>query len=343
MIPAKNRDRKCSTCRHYQPSPLWRKGWCRNPLLYDRNTNHLVEGDSLACNRTFIDYWEPMTGPAPGVAPQARSTKPRIAPSIPMDTMDSQGNRDVVTGNTPMGGMAATAPSPNYTKPTPNRALREPPKLSIVTPDFEPMTRPGTDSASKVTRQIEQVPAAVPEDEATAETAAQRIKAARKQRSLLPAGRNGRIIMLLGALVLLAALGGGAFLLSKQPRVVPAVIPTVVATRPAPTPTGLGDATATSPPSAPTVTIAPPPANVIGVNGWVQVKAVGGLTLRDAAGKAGAKIMVLANGSTAHVVEGPKSADGFTWWRLDRVDPKNPAVTGWCAGQFLAPIPAPAP
>src|SRR5438477_3641624 len=109
MIPAKNRDRKCSTCRHYQPSPLWRKGWCRNPLLYDRNTNHLVEADSLACNRTFIDYWEPIQGPVPEMAPQARSAKPRIAPSIPMGTMDSAGNRGVTTGNTPASGMAAVA------------------------------------------------------------------------------------------------------------------------------------------------------------------------------------------------------------------------------------------
>ena len=101
MIPAKNRDRKCSTCRHYQPSPLWRKGWCRNPLLYDRNTNHLVEADSLACNRTFIDYWEPLTGDQAPAGPQPRSTKPRIAPSIPMTTTDPKGHRGVVTGNTP--------------------------------------------------------------------------------------------------------------------------------------------------------------------------------------------------------------------------------------------------
>src|SRR6476469_4224081 len=129
MIPAKNRDRKCSTCRHYQPSPLWRKGWCRNPLLYDRNTNHLVEADSLACNRTFIDYWEPVQGPTPEMAPQARSGKPRIAPSIPMGTRDAQGNRAVTTGNTPAAGMAAVAQA-SATKPE-----RDVPKLALVTPD----------------------------------------------------------------------------------------------------------------------------------------------------------------------------------------------------------------
>src|SRR6188472_2344782 len=128
MATAKNRDRKCSTCKHYQPSPLWRKGWCRNPLLYDRNTNHLVEADSLACNRTFIDYWEPMTGPMPSAGPQARSPKPRIAPSIPMDTMDAQGRHSVVTGNTPAAGMAAVVPRKKSPDEIPDR-----PALSIVT------------------------------------------------------------------------------------------------------------------------------------------------------------------------------------------------------------------
>src|SRR5436305_7921307 len=110
MIPPKNRDRKCSTCRHYQPSPLWRKGWCRNPLLYDRNTNHLVEADSLACNRTFIDYWEPIVGPGQVAGPQPRGGKPRIAPSIPMDTLDAQGRPIAGNGNsTPAAGMSALA------------------------------------------------------------------------------------------------------------------------------------------------------------------------------------------------------------------------------------------
>ena len=65
VTPPKPRDRKCATCRYYEASPLWRKGWCRNPLLYDPQTNHLVEAESLACSRTFIDYWEArLTGQA---------------------------------------------------------------------------------------------------------------------------------------------------------------------------------------------------------------------------------------------------------------------------------------
>jgi hypothetical protein len=344
VIPAKNRDRKCSTCRHYQPSPLWRKGWCRNPLLYDRNTNHLVEADSLACNRTFIDYWEPMTGPAREVAPQARSSKPRIAPSIPMSTTDSKGNKDIVTGNTPAAGMAAAAAAQAY---TPNS--REVPKLSIVTPDYEPdAEHNGNGSAAKATKQIPLVPAPPAEAgtavEAPVPNAAQRIRDARKlRRSQFLSSTTGRLIIIAGVLLLLLALGGGMYLYAKQPPKQPSVPVLAIApttTKPAPTPTGLGDATATP---APTPTTAAPPPGVIGLNGWVMTAAGGGLTVRDAPAKKGARITVLRDGTIGHVVDGPKDADGYTWWKLDRFDPAKPDVSGWVAGQFLKATEAPKP
>src|SRR5437868_6659556 len=190
MNPAKNRERKCSTCRHYQPSPLWRKGWCRNPLLYDRNTNHLVEADSLACNRTFIDYWEPIVGAQPAAGPQPHSAgKPRIAPSIPMTTTDPTGRRGITTGNTPAAGMAALAATP----PLPSDGSREVPKLSLVTPDYDPSApevAPYIGAGdSKATRQIEQIEGPqVPQGTEgpqglqgpeTPRTAAQRIRQAR--------------------------------------------------------------------------------------------------------------------------------------------------------------------
>jgi len=52
--------RRCSTCRHFQPAPLWRKGWCRNPLLFAPSQNHLVDERELDCARPFGDYWEGM-------------------------------------------------------------------------------------------------------------------------------------------------------------------------------------------------------------------------------------------------------------------------------------------
>jgi hypothetical protein len=50
--------RKCSTCKHYEPAPIWRKGWCRNPLLYSPQQSHLVGEDDLDCDRGMGNYWE---------------------------------------------------------------------------------------------------------------------------------------------------------------------------------------------------------------------------------------------------------------------------------------------
>lgn len=51
--------RKCSTCKHYEPAPIWRRGWCRNPVLYAPQQNHLVYEDDLDCERGMGNYWEP--------------------------------------------------------------------------------------------------------------------------------------------------------------------------------------------------------------------------------------------------------------------------------------------
>lgn len=51
--------RKCSTCKHYEPAPIWRRGWCRNPILYAPQQNHLVFEDDLDCERGMGNYWEP--------------------------------------------------------------------------------------------------------------------------------------------------------------------------------------------------------------------------------------------------------------------------------------------
>ena len=81
--------RRCSTCRHFQPAPLWRKGWCRNPLLYAPHQNHLVDERDLDCNRQFGDYWESLeaAGAAPAVAeapggPSADTGEVPVPPTV---------------------------------------------------------------------------------------------------------------------------------------------------------------------------------------------------------------------------------------------------------------------
>ena len=50
--------RKCGNCRHYEPSPIWRSGWCRNPRLYGPQESHLVRQDEMACAHRIGNYWE---------------------------------------------------------------------------------------------------------------------------------------------------------------------------------------------------------------------------------------------------------------------------------------------
>jgi hypothetical protein len=311
-------------------------------LLYDRNTNHLVEADSLACNRTFIDYWEPVTGPQPAVGPQARSTKPRIAPSIPMTTTDPRGERGVFTGNTPAGGTPAVMPDGSAKA----AKSREAPQLSLVTPDYEADEVEAPDEAAKTTRQLAYVPSP-PDLFGEAEAEAPAVETPTKKRKpkssagaagLLSSTRN-RVILILGVIVALAALGGGTlFVQGQQPGNMGAVEPTPSATQPLPTPTGFGEATPTPPPTP--VPPPPPPTDVIAVGGWVEVTTTG-LNVRETPNASGRRVAVMPGGTKAHVVEGPVEAGGRTWWRLDQFDPNNPSLSGWSAAEFLKPIPPP--
>lgn len=363
MIPARNRERKCSTCKHYQPSPLWRKGWCRNPLLYDRNTNHLVEADSLACNRTFIDYWEPVDSSrvAKGAAGE-RPSKPRIAPSVPLEQVDRKGNRRMVGENTPATGM----PVPQANRPGTNGATNTPPR-QVLTLDpnrkrspLDSFTEQEDDlldedmqwpSDPKATQQIEEVVG--PEHIQREATGKQKTAKATKQRQ--PGQRRGAaavltrplpyvriplwIALLLLAVVSIAA-GGFLVLRARTGDNNVAVRPQPSVTVPIATATGFGDPTATAPPEPTTVatavpTVNVPPAGVIGINGYIQVTSAQGLVVRAEPSTSGQRVTVMPNGSKAKIVEGPVEANGYKWWKVAEFNAQNPALTGWSVENFM--------
>jgi hypothetical protein len=70
---------------------MWKKGWCRNPLLYSPQQSHLVGEDDLDCNRGMGSYWEPIESastarPAATAGDTGRFTPPpprNIAPAAP--------------------------------------------------------------------------------------------------------------------------------------------------------------------------------------------------------------------------------------------------------------------
>lgn len=50
----------CGSCKHFEPSTEWRRGWCRNTLLFAPSQSHLVDSEGLDCSRGALDFWEPI-------------------------------------------------------------------------------------------------------------------------------------------------------------------------------------------------------------------------------------------------------------------------------------------
>jgi hypothetical protein len=50
----------CHSCRFYEESGVWRKGWCRNPKLYAPHESHPVDAAALDCKVSWAkSYWAP--------------------------------------------------------------------------------------------------------------------------------------------------------------------------------------------------------------------------------------------------------------------------------------------
>lgn len=56
-------EKSCGSCKHYEPSAEWRRGWCRSTLLFAPSQSHMVQSEELDCSRGSIDFWEPKSPP----------------------------------------------------------------------------------------------------------------------------------------------------------------------------------------------------------------------------------------------------------------------------------------
>lgn len=83
------------------------------------------------------------------------------------------------------------------------------------------------------------------------------------------------------------------------------------------------------------------PPDVIGVGGYVQIVGTEGegLRLRASAGLTGEAVFLGYDEEVFEVRDGPRNADGYTWWYL--VAPYDETRAGWAAADFLSPIPYP--
>lgn len=79
----------------------------------------------------------------------------------------------------------------------------------------------------------------------------------------------------------------------------------------------------------------PPPPGVISIGAYVQIRGTGsdGLRFRSEPSLQGAVRFVAIEAEVFRVVDGPREADGYTWWYL--VAPYDENLKGWCVSNYL--------
>jgi hypothetical protein len=141
-----------------------------------------------------------------------------------------------------------------------------------------------------------------------------------------------------GAIVvasLLIASTLGLLLATRSPKAAAGQVTAALTLIAANTPTPVSVAGQSTPaPGAETQMPTPPP-GVIAVGAYVQIVGTGGdgLRLRDQAGLSAQVLMLGSEAEVFRVQEGPKEADGYTWWYL--VGPFDSSRRGWAAVNFL--------
>ncbi len=271
-------ERKCGNCKYYEPAPLFRKGWCRNPRLFSIGQNHLIGADDLDCDRGIGSYWESPDDASADTDPLARFTKP--------------------AGRT-------IAPAPPEAGRTPRRTP-PPPPIVVRRGDDELIER-STVRHPTATKAMKSAPVTIPEGY---EAAHEPYSWGTYLRRSYPAIG---VILLLGAVWIWSArlLSGGPPVTPTVPLAAPVVVATVVAV-PVITPTAAGAAgpgTATLPVAAPG-TIGP------GASVIVQTPGGAGANIRQTPAAGGALVTALNDGTALTITGASQDADGYTWWPI---------------------------
>lgn len=141
-------------------------------------------------------------------------------------------------------------------------------------------------------------------------------------------------ILLAGLLLLITAVSIG--LTSARQNADVGFAPADLTVIPAPTSTSNVPATATIDPFAPT-----PAPTGIAIGSYVQITGTDGegLRIRSEPSLNGNPEFLGFDSEVFIVKDGPRQADGFTWWYL--VAPYDETRVGWAAADFLTYVPAP--
>lgn len=367
---AEVKDKKCATCRHYEPSPLRKRGWCRNPLLYDRNTNHLVEEDTLGCSRGFgsVNYWEPLvlqTGrPAltrrekeharereQALAEQSESAVPTM-PSAATVLGPSQAEFASMKAGVDADPRATAVIPVNGSSPVRAASrLRFDTAPNVLRPAGSPAPSPNDTSPNRPRlrggRPRKAIPATTPtEVENSARTVSAVPLTGMEKFKVFILARPWLPVLL----VLLIALGGGGAWYVKT-HGLPSIKFGPIAFGPQATATATAAPTAlptlvlittptpAKPPAPSPVAAAPtPPPNIMAVGGYAMIAGTSALNVRSQPG--GAVVTALSSGTVVRIIGGPKQANGLDWWQVDSW-PNSNGQNGWCAAKYLKPTAKP--
>lgn len=139
-------EHKCGTCKHYEAAPMWKKGWCRNPLLYSMQQSHLVGEDDLDCNRGMGSYWEPIESDAYDDEPLVSRFTPPPARTIAPASPTGRTRAEARTGNTRQSRPVLQPPS------TVSERTRPATPLTSATPESYSTAHAATSWGSYVRR-----------------------------------------------------------------------------------------------------------------------------------------------------------------------------------------------
>ena len=303
-------ERKCGTCKYYEPAPIWRKGWCRNPLLYAPHQSHLVGEDDLDCDRGMGNYWEPadelteapVSEAQEAVAHTAPTTRHKVAiPLQPVGEKEQRigrergGRMDQYTGP---GGSRDAEPEDEY-QPVPPFTSRPPgsgPFGSERQFTYQADERYWTDYIR------------------------------------IAAPILGVILMLGLAWFWISNLLGDRA--ESQPTPGAGSLPNVITgptATPETTPSGPIIITTVSPASTPQT---PPPSGTIGPGTTVVVANTdgAGVNLRAAPSTSAEIVQTLPEGTELTIVGESVSAEGYVWWPVEADD-----LSGYVVADYLQP------
>jgi len=286
---------------------MWKRGWCRNALLFSQNQSHLVGEDDLDCNRGMGSYWEAIGSEPVDSGSTAAFVKPGDTDALVRFSKPPQ--RTIA----PAGGASRRSQEPREAgrAPEPIRVRRDGAEL-VARPrsrmaDTEPVVPPRAAPSGNYS--------APPEPYSWGEYL---------RRSYPVIG----IILLLGAFWVWSA---------RQLSTAPPPAPTAVLVAPTAAATGaVAVITPTVPAAAPgpaasTLPVAPPGVIAPGAKVVVQTPGGAGANIRATPTTAGALVTAQDDGTPLTITGASQDANGYTWWPV-----QGDGFAGWVAGSLIA-------